>query len=421
MMKKIFFRAIPLLIAIILLCGSVAAVSVLQKKDDITASVNSETDNLTVSQVSNKRKDNTQVKAEEEEMLAVWVPYMSIDMSGTDRSESAYRKKIDGIMKNIHDIGANTVIFQVRPFCDALYKSKLFPTSHIISGKQGEEINYDPLQTAIEIAHKYKLSLHAWINPLRIKSKEVPNPLADSNPYMIWKNDDIKENDNYTFSSGDGIYLNPAYPEVRKLIIDGAREIAENYDIDGLQIDDYFYPENGGNFDKAEYDAYTKESGKVHLSLEEWRQENINMLVTGLYSAVHEKNGCVFGISPQCNTDNNIKMGADVFKWCSYFGYADYICPQLYISESHPTLPYKTAAEKWKKMTTEKNIKLYFGLALYKIGTDADNGTWLLKDDNIVSQMKLGREIGADGFMLYSYDSLLDENAAKEVAAIAGQ
>ncbi len=421
-MKKIFFRAFPLLIAIILLFGSVATVSVLQKQDNTSQPDNKNTDVSTVSQASKSdTKKSKNSITEENEMLAVWVPYMSIDMTGTDRSENTYRKKIDKIMKNIHDIGANTVIFQVRPFCDALYKSELFPTSHIITGIQGEKTDYDPLEIAIELARKYKLSLHAWINPLRIKSKEVPEPLADDNPYTIWKNDDIKENDRYTFSSGDGIYLNPAYSEVRKLIIDGAREITENYDIDGLQIDDYFYPENGGDFDKEEYNSYKKESGKVHLSLEEWRQENINMLISGMYSAVHEKDGCVFGISPQCNTDNDLKMGADVFKWCSYFGYADYICPQLYISESHPTLPYKTAAEQWRKMTTQKNIKLYFGLALYKIGTDADSGTWLLKDDNILSQMKLGREIGADGFMLYSYDSLLDEAAAKEVAAIAGK
>lgn len=421
MMKKIFFRVFPLIIAITLLCGSVAFVSFFQKKDNISYSKSTKTDNSDVSQTTDKKENVTKSKAAEKEMLAVWVPYMSIDMSGTDRSENSYRKKIENIMKNIHDIGANTVIFQVRPFCDALYNSEIFPTSHIISEKQGETIGYDPLKTAIEIAHKYDLSFHAWINPLRIKSKEIPEPLADNNPYMIWKNDDIKENDNYTFTSGGSLYLNPAYPEVRKLIIDGAREITENYDIDGIQIDDYFYPENGGDFDKNEYNLYTKESGKIHLSLEEWRQENINMLVSGLYSATHEKNGCVFGISPQCNTDNDIKMGADVFKWCSYFGYADYICPQLYISENHPTLPYKTAAEKWRKMTTQKNIKLYFGLALYKIGTDADNGTWLLKDNNIISQMEIGRKAGADGFMLYSYDSLLNESVAKEVAAIAEQ
>ena len=188
-MKKIFFHAFPLLIAIILLFGSVAAVSVLQKKDDATASVNSKMDNSAVSQASksNTKESSKNSITEENEMLAVWVPYMSIDMGGTDRSENTYRKKIDKIMKNIHDIGANTVIFQVRPFCDALYKSDLFPTSHIIAGVQGGKIDYDSLEIAIETAHKYKLSFHAWINPLRIKSKEVPEPLADDNPYTIWK------------------------------------------------------------------------------------------------------------------------------------------------------------------------------------------------------------------------------------------
>ncbi len=410
-----------MLVAIILLCGSVAAVSGFQKTDNIPAEKNIKTNSSAVPQTSTKTLNTENSQTEKKEMLAVWVPYMSIDMSNTDRSENSYCKKINVIMKNIHDIGANTVVFQVRPFCDAIYKSALFPTSHIISGKQGSTINYDPLKIAIDLAHKYDLSFHAWINPLRIKSTEVPDPLADNNPYIIWKNDNITENDHYTFTVENNVYLNPAYPEVRKLIIDGVREITENYDIDGLQIDDYFYPQDGGNFDEAEYNSYTKKSGSAHLSLEEWRCENINMLVSGLYSAVHEKNGCIFGISPQCNTDNDIKMGADVFKWCSCYGYADYICPQLYVSENHPSLPFETAARQWKKMTDNSNIMLYFGLALYKIGTNSDNGTWLLKNDNIISQMKIGRETGADGFMLYSYESLLNEAAAKEVAAIARQ
>lgn len=417
-MKRKFFRVFPLISVILILCICVTVLSEIPQTEETVD------DKQTIEKSSAEKTQKIQTNitektvSDEKEMLAVWVTYMSLDMSGTDRSENAYREKVNTIMKNIHDIGANTVIFQVRPFCDALYSSDLFPMSHIISGVQGKNIDYDPLEIAVETAHEYNLSLHAWINPLRVKTKETPSELSDDNPYIKWQSDDNKENDRCTFSSGGGVYLDPAYPEVRKLIIDGAREIVANYDVDGLQIDDYFYPENGGDFDSAEYKAYTDSAGEEVLPLEQWRQENINMLVSGLYDAVHEKDGCVFGISPQCNTDNDMKMGADVFRWCSYFGYADYICPQLYVSESHPTFPYDTAAQKWREMTTDKNIKLYFGLALYKIGTDADSGTWLLKDDNIKSQMESGREIGADGFMLYSYDSLAEETVAKEVAAI---
>ena len=111
-------------------------------------------------------------------------------------------------------------------------------------------------------------------------------------------------------------------------------------------------------------------------------------------------------------------MGADVFLWCSQRGYADYICPQLYVSESHPTLPFRKAAQKWKDMIKIKGLRLYFGIALYKIGTDEDSGTWLRKSDNIRSQTGFISSIGADGYMLFSYENLSDPNVQKEIAAL---
>ena len=158
--------------------------------------------------------------------------------------------------------------------------------------------------------------------------------------------------------------------------------------------------------DRPEYEEYCKNAGEHPLSITDWRTENINKLVVGIYDAVHEKSGCVFGISPQGNTDNDLKLGADVFRWCSEQGFADYICPQIYVSENHPVMPFGECADKWKKMVINKNLKLYLGLALYKVGTDADDGTWKLKNDNIQSQINYGRSLGCDGFMLFAYDDL---------------
>ncbi len=419
MMKKYVKTFLLYLLSAVMLAICVTVLS-LSKSDKLnikteTSTTGSEAEtSKTASESSSKQ--STEKEEADKEMFGVWVPYMSLDMSGTDRSEKAFRSKINNIMKDISDIGANTVILQVRPFCDAIYNSEIFPTSHIISGTQGKEITYDPLAIAVEAAKKYNLSIHAWINPLRVKLNDTPSVLSKNNPYMKWKNDDNSKNDRYTFQNGKSIYLNPAYPEVRKLIIDGVREIVRNYDIDGIQIDDYFYPENNLSADKSEYDTYCKTSS-IPLSQKEWRIKNINTLVAGICSAVHsEKDNCIFGISPQCNIDNNLKIGADPSEWCSFYGYADYICPQIYVSETHPTLPFQTAADNWKTLTEKKNIKLYIGLALYKIGTDADSGTWLEKDDNIKSQIDYIRKIGANGFMLYSYDSLSDETVSAEMA-----
>ena len=337
----------------------------------------------------------------------VWVPYMSLDLKGTDRSEETARNRLTEIFDRISQVGADTVFLHVRPFGDALYQSELFPASHLLSGEQGKKVNYDFLKIACELARERKLHIHAWINPLRISLDNIPSRLSEDNYYTQWKNDKDKSNDRYTISSGKSIIYNPAYTEVRKLITDGIREIVRNYDIDGIVIDDYFYPEDDMKCDLYEYNLYSKEAGETYLSQKNWRKENINSLLCSMYSAVHyEKKDCVFGISPQCNTENDEKIGADIHAWGEIAGYADYLSPQIYVSENHPTLPFQKSADQWKQIVSNKNIKLYISLALYKEGTDADNGTWLEKENNIESQISYTKAIGADGYVIYSYEDL---------------
>lgn len=395
-MKREFFHRLPLILAVGILCGCIGFFSGRRMPEWENPAPAEESHTV---QQTKKEESSGEAK---EEMLGVWVPYLSLDMSGTDRSERAWRNKVTEIMENIRQKGANTVIFHVRPFCDSLYPSEYFPMSHILTGEQGKAVSYDPLAIAVQTAHEKGLKFHAWINPLRVRLKTVPEKLADNNPYQQWQ---IGAQKRYTFSADGGIFLNPAYPEVRKRIIDGAREIVRQYEVDGLQIDDYFYPE-GNDYDETEYLSYKKQAGENALTKAQWRCENINMLVCGLYDAVHERKGCVFGISPQCNTDNDLKAGADVFRWCSSSGYADYLCPQLYVSMEHPTAPFGKLAEKWRSMTSCPSVRLYFGLSLYKVGTDADSGTWLGQDHMIEEEMTLGRQKGADGFMLYSISEL---------------
>lgn len=416
-MKKIILKILPLIAALVLLCVSVMLsvpeVDVSSSKQEIPAA--EEKPSLPPEE---KEEEISAVKTDEQEMRAVWIPFMSLDTGGTDRSEKAFSERIGSIMKKCREIGANTVVFHARPFSDALYPSDIFPSSHIITGKQGEQLSYDPLAIAVESAGKYGLKFHAWINPLRVRFSQSPPELSQDNPYMKWKNNSDPADDRYTFTSDGNIYYNPAYPEVRKMIIDGAREIVGRYDIDGLQIDDYFYPGEGGDYDDKEYEEYKNGTDGHYLTKAQWRRQNINMLVSGLYDAVHSRSGCVFGISPQGNTENDLKMGADVFLWCSQSGYADYICPQLYVSEDHPVLPFGKAAKQWKDMVKLKDLRLYFGLALYKIGTDEDSGTWLKKSDNIRSQTEYIRSIGADGYMLFSFGDISKPEVGKELLKI---
>ncbi len=338
-------------------------------------------------------------------MSAVWVPFMSLDLSGTDRSEAAARKRLEDIFDRVKQAGADTVFLHVHPFCDALYKSSLFPSSHLLSGKQGQEPGYDFLKIAAELAKKRSLHIHAWVNPLRVTYSKTPSALSADNPYNKWKNDNNSANDRWCFKSSGNIYLNPAYPEVRRLITDGIREIVRNYDIDGVVIDDYFYPDGDFDADKTEYELYTSSAGDTYLSQSNWRKQNINSLVSSFYSAVHyEKPGCVFGISPQCNMENDERLAADIRSWCSISGYCDYISPQTYVSMAHPVLPFEKSVREWKKLVTNKSIRLYISLALYKEGTDADSGTW--QEDEIRKQISYCKKAGTDGYVLFSSENL---------------
>lgn len=351
------------------------------------------------------------------EMRAVWVPYLSLNMSReSDKSEQAFQKKFDAIAKKAKVCGMNTLIVQVRPFGDALYKSSLFPWSHIVGGTQGVDPGYDPLAYMVSASHKAGLKIHAWVNPMRIQTSATPSILAVGNPYNTWKNDSSKNG--WTVDCKSGKYYNPAHKEVRSLIAGGVKEIAKNYNVDGIQFDDYFYPSQDASFDKTEYDAYcetAKKSG-TPLNLLQWRQGNINALVSQCYMEIKSvKANLPFGIAPQANVQNDLNMGADVNSWCSARGYVDYICPQLYVNFENPVLPFDTASQTWRSMVSNKDIKLYFGLALYKANSDADSGTWMNSNTILANQVQYGRKALCDGFMFYSCDYLESDQTKEEV------
>lgn len=334
----------------------------------------------------------------ETEMRAVWVPYMSlynIDKDGLDR-----------IVANCRSVGANAIIFHVRPFGDALYKSDFFPWSHIITGTQGADPGFDPLEYIIEKAHQNGMELHAWINPLRITlSGGTPSVLSSDNPYTKWRNDSDPSNDSWVIDYNGGKYYNPAVPEVRQLIINGMAEIAARYNVDGIHWDDYFYPASDSSFnDGAQYSAYVASGGTSDLIA--WRTENINTLIRESYSRIKATDSsCVFGISPAGNIQNCLDAGADVYKWCSSGGYIDYICPQIYWSFESTVAPFDKRCQEWRAMV-KTDIDFYVGLALYKAGSNADGGQWLRSSNIIARQVEYIRSngINADGFMLYSYE-----------------
>lgn len=381
----------PLLISILTLAAVVAITGLQTDKTD-----------------KQKVKRTSSVKITEE-MRGVWVSFMDLDMEGTDRGYTSFKKKFKKIADTSKNNKFNTLIVQVRPYSDALYKSSYFPYSHIISGVQGKDPKYDPLKYMCEYTHKIGMKLHAWINPYRIRSSKELH-LASNNPY--------KKNRALGVEVGDGIYYNPALTEVRKLIENGIKEIISNYDVDGIQFDDYFYPTTDENFDKTQYNKYRDSVGSNNaISLKDWRIANVNMLVAECHTLIQKsKKNIVFGISPQGNIQNDYEMCADIYSWCSKSGYIDYICPQLYYSLKNPALSFKQALKNWTDIKYSNDVTLYIGIAGYKTGTDADEGTWNYSDSILQQEVKLVREKGLNGFMFYSYANLESDQAAKEVS-----
>ncbi|MDD6990619.1 MAG: family 10 glycosylhydrolase [Oscillospiraceae bacterium] len=331
---------------------------------------------------------------------AVWVSYLEYDriMRGSD--ETQFTKALNACFDNIAALGCNTVYFQVRVYGDAYYRSSLFPKGDRLTG------DYDPLEIAVKSAHDRGLSIHAWINPMRLMTDSQMKSYPDSYKIGQWYNDPAV-NGKYIVNSSGRWYLNPAYAETVSLICDGISEIVTAYNVDGIQIDDYFYPTTDPSFDSAAYAA----SG-TSLSLADWRRDNVTKMVKKMYEAVHSANPkALFGISPQGNTDNNYNdLYADIYTWVSTPGCCDYICPQIYFGFDNSALPYAETVDKWAGLVTSPDVKLVIGLAAYKSGTEdkyAGSGSseWINSTDILARQREL-TDIYNAGYAFFRYDSL---------------
>jgi len=345
-----------------------------------------------------------------EEMRGVWVSYMELTMENEkDKSQKRFTEKFEEIAENCKNLGYNTLVVQVRPFCDALYKSDYFPWSHILTGEQGKNPNYDPLKIICDVCREKNLNIHAWVNPYRISTQNSPSELSENNPYV--------KDSSVGFKTQSGTYLDPSNENARRLIIDGIEEIVSNYDIDAIQFDDYFYPADMGSEDDTQYREYINGCENESMTLEEWRKANVNLLISEVYLRIHSiKNNVEFGISPQGNINNNDKLFADVQLWCTTRGYIDYICPQIYFSLDNPALTFEDSLQSWCELEFASNVNLYVGLAGYKAGTDDDEGTWL-NDDNILAQEYniICENEKTSGLMMYSYASLFSDDGKKEM------
>lgn len=358
---------------------------------------------------------------ETEELKAVWISYL--EFSDAPYTEASWKKQINTMFNQVAEDGMNAVIVQVRPFSDAFYPSAYYPWSSYLTGTQGKDPGFDPLQYMVTAAHKRGLEIHAWLNPYRITSNTTDvTTLSKDHPARIWLTDSKKANDRNVLSYGGKLYYNPASEEVRKLIVNGVKELVENYNIDGIHFDDYFYPTLGKdykkNFDAQEYKTYCKNqeiTGQTALSIADWRRENVNILVRSVYDAVKDLDETVqFGISPGGFIDYltmDDRYYVDYETWLGYDGYIDYLCPQLYWSNSHSKFPFNETLQRFIDARKNPDVKIYVGIAAYKAGIKSEEADWY-KDKNILMNMiRFSRNTNdVDGFMFFRYDFFVSKS-----------
>uniref|UniRef100_UPI00402A1D71 glycoside hydrolase family 10 protein n=1 Tax=Eubacterium sp. TaxID=142586 RepID=UPI00402A1D71 len=289
---------------------------------------------------------------------------------------------------------------------------------------QGEEMNYDPLQIMCELSDKYKLKIEAWINPYRVSQDNDYSKLCENNIALKWHNsENTKE---YVKEYGNKLYFNPAYKEVNELIVNGVKEIAENYSVDGIHFDDYFYPTSDADFDSVAYDEYKKKGGD--LSLGDWRRDNVSSLIKSVYKAIKKVNPDIrFGVSPASDIENDYtSLYADIEKWVSEDGYVDYVCPQIYFGFRNVKQPFMFITKKWVALMRDSKVDLYVGLPLYKcskVDDYAASEDESIKNEFVDNHDIISRQIiylskldKIKGYYIFSYSYLDDDEIKDEVS-----
>ncbi|MCD8055765.1 MAG: family 10 glycosylhydrolase [Clostridiales bacterium] len=350
--------------------------------------------------------------------------------SRAGESAAELAAELDAIVENAVLWGMNTIIFQARAESDALYSSEIFPTSAYLVVNQGDELpdGFDPLEYLVTAAHAVGIDVYAWLNPLRVtRGGSAENPktdlsaLAETNP--------ARQNPELTYEYAGELYYDPGLPEVRELIADGVYEVVANYDIDGVLFDDYFYPypeasgevdENGDTVYIEIDDADTYALYGDGADIDDWRRENVNLLIEACYNAAKSADAdCKFGISPFgiWQNDDGENGGSDTSGFEAYSslycdalswaegGYVDFLAPQIYWSFDKSSAAYDVLANWWNAQLDGTGVTLYISHGVYKYGTDEWSAAGVV--DEITAEIEYARQlISYRGSMLYGYAAL---------------
>ncbi len=337
------------------------------------------------------------------------------------------RAEMDAILKKAEELHLNAVIFQVRPTADALYESKYEPWSWYLTGEQGvaPEGNWDPLAYMVKEGHQRGIEVHAWFNPYRALHPAQKGAVAGSHI--------SKTNPGLAKQYGAMLWMDPGEKAVQDRSYNVFLDVVKRYDVDGIHIDDYFYPykvrENGKEVefpDEPSWQAYRASGGTMSRS--DWRRSNVDAFIKRVYRGIKRAKPWVkFGISPfgvyrpqqpagiSAGVDQYEDLYADARKWLVE-GWCDYYTPQLYWPIDQKAQSYPVLLKWW----TEQSVKgrpIWPGSFTSRVGAGAKD--W--KAAEIVNQMKLsGSMKGAGGAAHFSMKAFMDDSDGLNEALLSG-
>ncbi|MCU6432548.1 family 10 glycosylhydrolase [Undibacterium sp. Jales W-56] len=362
----------------------------------------------------------TSAPAAPREFRAAWVATIgNVDWpSQKNLSVAQQQAEIIRILNTAQDMHLNAIVLQVRPSADAIYPSELEPWSDYLSGEQGKAPSpfYDPLRYWIDQAHQRGLELHAWFNPYRARSNANKSRLASKHI--------SRTHPELVKAYGDMLWIDPGEPAAMQHTLAVIQDVVRRYDIDGVHIDDYFYPYPVKNAAKTEVDFPDQNSWRNYLSnggklaKADWRRHNVNQLVEQIHNSIHQdKPWLRFGISPFgigkrgqlppgiSGFSQYDKLYADVELWLER-GWLDYLAPQLYWPLNQSQQSFTTLLKYWQQQNTQHR---HIWPGLYTNRIDQGDKPWPAEE--IIRQIDATRQSAGDaraaGHLHFSITALL--------------
>lgn len=335
--------------------------------------------------------------ADVEDMRAVWISTVySADYPSTTNNPEAQKNEFIQKLEKAKDMGLNAVVVQVRPKGDAFYESDLNPWSAVLTGVQGMDPGYDPMEFMIEETHKRGMEFHAWMNPYRITTSGTDLSALSSDNMA-------RQHPDWILTYNGAMYYNPAKEEVKDYICDSVAEIVKNYDVDAIHFDDYFYPSNYPLPEGEDREGATAEERRSH----------VDDLVKRVYQTIKKTDSSVaFGISPMgiwknstSDSEGSATRGSegyytvygDAKKWVEK-GWVDYIVPQIYWEQGNAYADYETLVKWWSDVVKGTGVKLYIGHGIYKDVVAAE----------IVEELEVNEAYNVDGSFFFSLRDLMN-------------